>query len=752
MANNSGIEMQMFSCLDTTSKDISFIKNADLRLIQTEQDLQDALDWISLHDLIAFDIETTGLSHIYDSIVGVSFGTGDTAFYLPIGHKLDDNCPYEYLISILKALSVKSLIYHNGKFDWKFIYYKTKIDLPITHDTLAIAALWDSDRIEKKTALSLKHLTKELLNIDMLELEEDLNTTDFSVVPLSDAIYYAATDSLCTFKLFEYLYHFIKDLNLEYVYSLELSIIKSIGTIELNGIKIDLDFIRNNVPKLEKLCFELKEEIEAYGDNEYDVNSPQQLSQLLYERLKIKQIKNSTSTDVRILEKLENEHEIIPKLITYSALDKLRNSFFGKIESTIAEDGRVHSDFNQFGARSGRFSSSGGVGKNGMKISINMQQMPKEHEGFNIRKAFITEPGYYWLHCDYSQLEYRTMASLSGEDSLIDAFIHGVDFHVKTAATFLNIPIEKVGKEERAQGKTLNFAVSYGMSKYGLANRLGKSPKEAGEMLEAYFRNLPKLTRLSNRIKEDAHRNGFVKTYFGRIRWFRNMPTEQIELENYLRRTFNTYIQGTAADIAKMGIQRTFEALAKSKYDIRCVSTIHDELNFEVNKNIPVVEAAKFIRDAMSIQFPTSKGIRWAPFRADVSIGPSFGEQYEMEDYYTEEYEGLLYDDFIAKIGGSSKEQTTKLSQIFLEKPCVLLQGNLSNKKAENLKTLISKNPGEYRIYFKEGLKVYRFDDSIKINPTPLVLNELYNLGFEASTYVDKTDLKLDLNKILGDI
>ena len=747
----SGVEMQMFSCLETTDKDISFITSADLRLIKSDEDVQSALDWISNNQLFAFDIETSGLSNIYDRVVGFSFGTGDTAFYLPLNHKLDENVSYENYLKILKAISKRELIYHNAKFDWKFIFFKDGIDLPITHDTLAMMALIDSDRIEKKSELGLKHLAKEFLNIDMLELEDDLGTTDFSVVPLSDAIYYAATDSLCTYKLYEKLIPKIKELDLEEIYALELSIIKSIGKIELNGIKIDLDFIRSNTPKLTELCKTLKAECEAYGDGDYDVDSPQQLSNLLYNHLKIKQLNNSTSTDVKLLERLADEHEIIPKLITYSELKKLSNSFFGKIESTIAEDGRVHSDFNQFGARSGRFSSSGGVGKNGTKISINMQQMPKEHQGFNIRKAFVTEPGYYWLHCDYSQLEYRTMASLSGEDSLIDAFIEGVDFHVKTASTFLNIPIEKVGKEERKQGKTLNFAVSYGMSKYGLANTLGCSPDQAGSMLEAYFKNLPKLTRLSKRIKESAVRTGYVKTHFGRIRWFRNMPSDPKDLDNYLRRTFNTYIQGTAADIAKMGIQRTFKALAESDYDIRCVSTIHDELNFEVHKSIPVQEAAKFIRDCMSIQLPEADGIRWAPFRADVSIGPSFGEQYEMEDYYTPEYEGLLYDDFIAKIGGSSKKEEVKLSQVFLEKPCILLQGVISNKKAESLKTLIDKNPGEYLIYFKEGLKTFRFDDQFKINPTPFVLNELYNLGFDVSSFVDKNNLKLDLDKILGE-
>jgi len=380
-----------------------------------------------------------------------------------------------------------------------------------------------------------------------------------------------------------------------------------------------------------------------------------------------------------------------------------------------------------------------------MKIKV-------KRPGFNFRRAFICEPGYYWLHCDYSQLEYRTMASLSCEDSLIDAFIQGVDFHVKTASTFLGIPIEKVTEEDRNHGKMLNFAVSYGMTEWGLANSLNVKVDKAREMLDSYFKKLPKLTRLSNRIKELALKDGYVRTYFGRIRWFRDIPEDKKEREKYLRKTFNTYIQGSAADIAKLGIKRTFEALAKSNYDMRCVSTIHDELNFEVNKNIPVVEAAKFIRDAMSIQLPEKNGIRWAPFRADVSIGPSFGEQYEMNDYYKPEYEGLLYDDFMAKIGGTlSKEETHKLSQIYLEKPCVLLKGILSKKKLENLKDLIIKNKGNYTIYYSEGLQVFRLGEEANINPTPFVLNELAQIGFDAQAFCDTIDQELDYKKILGE-
>lgn len=739
---------QMFSVLETTSKDLTFLKTKDLRGVRNNQDLQEALDWLSFKDLIAFDIETTGLSVIYDKLVGFSFGDANTAFYVPIAHQLEENVPTSFVSQLIAQISQKKLIYHNAKFDWKFIYAKLGIDLPITHDTLALAALSDSDKIESKGSLTLKHLVKEFFNVDMLELKEDLQTTDFSVVPIEDAIWYAAPDSLCTFMLYKKLIPNLKTYDFGFIYDLEISIIKSVAKIELNGIRLDTKFIVANTERLNIMVSSLKKEIEDYGGGAYDIDSPQQLSELIYTQLKIRKIRDSVSTDVRILEQLEDEHEIIPKLQLYSSISTLQSAFFGKILGTISEDGRLHSDFNQFGTRSGRFSSSGGTGRNGASIKLNLQQMPKEHEGFNIRKAFIPEDGYYWLHADYSQLEYRVMASLSEETALIDAFVKGIDFHSQTASIFLKIALDKVTKDDRSKGKTLNFAVSYGMSKYGLANKLKIAVKLAEKMLEDYFANLQRLKLLVRNIKEGAMKNSFVKTYFGRMRWFKDMPTEHELLVKYLRKTFNTYIQGTAADIAKMGIRNVFQALDKADFDMKCVSTIHDELNFEVHKSIPPAVAAAFIKKHMDISFPDDKKIRWCPITADVSVGPSFGQQYDIEPKHYE-FDTMLYDDFVSMLSGKSEAPIETISKVELVKPAIILKGKVSRRKLENLKSIILKNIGEYNIYFVENYDIFAFAPNFKINPTPFVLNELGNLGFEYETVFDKTDLKLDLDKIL---
>lgn len=738
----------MFSVLETTTKDLTFLQSKDLRAVRTDQDLQEALDWLYFKDLIAFDIETTGLSVIYDQIVGFSFGDASTAFYVPIAHSLEQNVPKEFVSKLLAQISQKKLIYHNAKFDWKFIYVKYGIDLPITHDTLALAALSDSDKIEAKGSLSLKHLVKELLGVDMLELKEDLQTTDFSVVPIEDALWYAAPDSLCTFMLYAKLIPNLKTYDFGTIYDLEISIIKYVAQIEINGIRLDTKFIVSNTERLNIMVSNLKKEIEAYGGGSYDIDSPQQLSDLIYNQLKIRKIRESTSTDVRILEQLEEDHEIIPKLQLYSSISTLQSSFFGKILGTISEDGRLHSDFNQFGTRSGRFSSSGGTGRNGSSIKLNLQQMPKEHEGFNIRKAFIPEEGYYWLHADYSQLEYRVMASLSEETALIDAFVKGIDFHSQTASIFLKIPLDKVTKDDRSKGKTLNFAVSYGMSKYGLANKLKIAVKIAEKMLEDYFANLQKLKLLIRNIKEGAMKNSYVKTYFGRMRWFRDMPSDHELLVKYLRKTFNTYVQGTAADIAKMGIRNVFQALEKADFDMRCVSTIHDELNFEVHKSIPPAIAAAFIKKHMDINFPNDKKIRWCPITADVSVGPSFGEQYDIEPQHYA-LDTVLYDDFVKIISGKESSVEETISKIPVSKPAIIINGKVSRRKMESLKSLILKNIGEYNIYFVDGYDIFSFAPNFKINPVPFVLNEISNLGFECELVYDKSDLKLDLDKIL---
>lgn len=759
-------QQSMFGVLDVTSKDTTFLRQADLRLVVTHDEVLAALEWISKKKLLAFDIETTGLSALYDKLVGFSFADSNTAFYVPVGHVLDRNCAKEDYVAILKALNEKMLIYHNAKFDWSRILVYEGIDLPISHDTLALAALIDSHRIKQHT-LGLKHLSKELLNIEQLELQADLGTTDFSTVALDDALYYAATDSLCTAKLFKVLYPKIAELQLEQVYQLEISIIKQVGLIELQGLCIDKDFIINNRDKLEELCEELKAEIAEYGDNEYDIDSNDQLAALLFDHLKLPMYKGSRSVGKEAMEFLEEKHEIIPKIQDYAVFRKLANSFFDKIDDCIAEDGKVHGDLNQFGAESGRFSASGGVGRKGIPIKFNSQQMPKAKKGFNFRNAIIPEPGCFWLHCDFSQLEYRCMAALSGEEDLIKAYAEGVDFHVKTASTMLGKPIEAVTKDDRKIGKTMNFGVSYGMTSYGLAGRLHKTPKEAEKLMADYWAKLPKLAAMAARIKKECLKNGYVRTQFGRIRWFDNLPKDDPQaLERALLRTFNTVIQGTGADLAKVAIARVYKVLGKwnkanPDKPITCCLSIHDELNFSVHKSIPVMDACRLIHNAMTLNMPNDNVWHGMQFRADCEVGPNFGSMFEVPDeWYGEQgaqYEGLLFDQFLSKVGFTKDKQESKEAEeeeevpvYRIEKPAVVIEGILNENRAERLREIVFKNLGNYNLFFRDENELYIFEE--KLNPTPPVIAAIHDLGLEVTTFCDEQDVAVDLDAVIANM
>lgn len=739
----------MFSVLETTSKDTTFLQSMQLNLVQTEEDIAQAIRYIQSKTLLAFDIETSGLSFLYDKLAGFSFGDETTGYYVPVNHAFEDNVSEADMLRILDVLKDKSLIYHNSKFDWGFILQKYGIDLPITHDTLAIAALINSD---EKDRLGLKHLVHVNLGIEMLELKDDLDTYDFTTVALSDAIYYAIPDSILTFRLFQHLYPYISRFKLGTVYSLELEVIKYVGEMEHNGVSINIDYIRESRPKLINLIKATKAECEKYGDNMYDIDIPSQRADLIYDHLKIPKYKDNAGTSIPILEQLSVKHPIIKKLIYYTHMKKLLSSFFSKAESNVCEDNRIHTEFKQFGTRSGRFSSGGGFGKRGSKIKVNLQQLPKASAGFNFRKAFTVPKGYYWLHSDYSQLEYRTMASLSGEKYLIEAFKAGVDFHSKTASLFMGIPLEKVTKNDRKQGKTLNFGVSYGMSPFGLAQRLRCTPDEAKSKIEKYYQNLPQLKQLVSDIKTFAIKNKFVRTYFGRIRWFRDIPVDKKQRDSYLLKTFNTYVQGSSADLSKMGIAKTFRRLREHpELDIKPILTIHDEINFEVNENISPAVAASFIREAMTLYpediEPQPSKIDWVTVRADVSIGTSFGEQVDLEE---EDYSSELTFKEWWNLKGTQdvKEKESLVLEPAL--PSIVLGGGITQRKAKLLSELCKKNQGNYTIYIEESGIIYQLNQTI--NPTPAVTNNLLDIGFNYQLLQDRNDLakKIDVASIFA--
>lgn len=725
-------------------------ESGGLYIVTTES--KEVLDFLSCNEVIAFDIETDGLSPFYNKLAGFSIANAKESYYVPCNHKFIENMPESEYVTILKELLNKKVVGHNLKFDYKFIYYKFGIDFEIYADTYIYAALVNSERIGSKGKLGLKTLSGELLDINMVKLDEVSSEKDFTIATVEQCLEYACADAFVTFKLFVYLNNIVNKLSLNSskyfpngVVGIEHSIVKYIAKMELLGVLVDDRLADSIVQQLQSKVNELEKSIRSFIKESVDLNSPKQLSAALYDDLGIPMIKNSRSTDKKILAMLVDKHPVVNMLLEYSKISTLIDNFFGKVNSITAEDGRIHTEFNQMGARSGRFSSSGGVGREGQPIRVNLQNMPKakEKDEFNFRKIIIPSEGYYWLHADYSQVEYRTLASMAGEQELIEAYHNGTDFHSKTASMMLNIPVNKIDSTARNKGKTLNFAICYGMNEYGLAHSLNIEVKESKMLLEEYFKNLSGIKDFRDETYVFAVENSYVKTFFGRIRRLGKYPEDSKEAIKYLRSAFNTVIQGTAADLVKIGLYKAFKAIESSGLDIKPVLTVHDELNFEVNKEIPVNVAAKLIYDAMTINMEDFGVKGWTKFLVDCSVGTSFGQTFDIEDFETEVY----FEEWFNKNKAEMLDPSLKKTK--LKKPCIILGGQITTKKARDLYDITSRNYGEYRIYIKLENGNYCLVDK-RINPIPQVLNSLKKIGLTIE--YNSEEKNVDIDKLIGEL
>lgn len=748
--------LEMFSIEETTDKDLSFLDNIDCHLVVSDEDLRSSFERLSKEKYLALDVETEGLSPFHHKIVGLILAPSETeSYYFPLRHKIGKNADEATFIYYFKKLAETcSFILFNAKFDWKMIYHQWNIDFEIFADTQLQAYVLNSDLAESKN-LGLKHLAKEVLGIEPLELS-DFGETNFALFDPEEAYKYACPDGTNTFGLYNYYAPKIKELGLEKIEQIELSIVKTIGKMELTGIRVDTDILKAQQDQMIARIEELKTKIHELAGREFDITSPQQMSVVLYDELKIPPIKRNKEEDrsvgAEILKALDSKHPIIGYIRSFREVTKLYNDFVLKLPECLAEDSRLHGEFNQSGTRSGRFSASGGFGRGGQKISVNLQQLPKgkgfdvedtiklptEYSGkisfdhpyheddldklipnwrelqreaqadwlelkimrvipVKIRDALVPSKDYIWLSADYSQLEYRALANMSQDAGLIDAFKKGIDFHTATASDMLGVPIDKVDKLQRNTGKTINFGIVYGMTKYGLAQQLGCSPDEAEDLMNKYMKSKPKVSQLIERIKRETEATGYVRTYFGRIRWFK----ERLDAcgDNYHRRdqifkqAFNTAIQGTGADLAKIALARVSAAVAHYGDKFRILSQVHDEINFEVHKSIPLEEAVRVVDEAMSFR---SVLPGWADIPVDIELGTSYGDLRSPEDFGVD-YQSIL----------KSASPTKDISELFNPLKSVSFSSSSSSQNTikENSKRAAQTSRSQSTFTTREQLK-----------------------------------------------
>jgi len=597
--------------------------------------------------VIALDTECTSLFH-GDKVTGcsISWSKGN-AIYISLRHQDSALVSRSAFKTFLQAIKSLKIVYHNSLYDRLMLFTNYGILLPFHADTQIYAYLLGEDK-------GLKDLSFKFLNIKQVEFRELLascfgkswNKLGYNISHIStsnpDLLNYACDDANCTLQL----YNIFKPLMTPFksILKIEENIVTRVMKMNYIGAPVDLAMLDAAIIDYEVYVEELYEEITKIAGRKVLLNSTRDLPKFLFEELGLPVLERSRetgapSTSKEVLAKLRDLHPVVSKIADWRADSRMLTGYLKKISGGV-EKGRIFTSFNNTGAVSGRFTSSSVEDVNGLVRGLNLQNIPKHKKRkIDMRAAFIAPPGYTFLKADYSQIEYRVMANLSGDEYMIKSFLAGLDFHVATAAAMYEIDPALVTDEMRDMGKVFNFGISYGMTTKGLAMRLGVAEAEAERKIEHYFSKLPGLVNFIDTCYNRGQVEGATYTFFGRKRALDLAGIPARYHKNILRRAFNTTVQGTAADLLKIAIIRVgHQVLDVFKQDVEMIMTVHDELCFLV-KTERGPKIALAIKRAMEI--PVQPG--WAPIVVDIGYGPNWSEESHTKfiapaDYKAEEF------------------------------------------------------------------------------------------------------------------
>ena len=580
-------------------------------IVRTPQQLVDLVAALNQAKLISFDLETTSLDEMQAKIVGVCLAVKPpVAYYVPVGHLAgaaqstsgqmalfatepilaDNQLPLAAVIEAIRPAMTNPAIpkvAHNAKYD-AIIFERHGLPVsPITFDTMIAEWLTDPSTKHK----GLKDLARHRLGIEMTEIDSLIgkgrkNQISFAEVPIEDAAPYGSADADVTLRLVKPLRAEIKEKGLEKILDLEMPLIEVLSDMEQQGIGVDVPFFRQMSQDLDARLIALEKEIHEIAAEPFNINSTQQLSDILFKKLGLpteglkKTSSGYYSTAANVLEELAGVDEwgIIKALLEYRELGKLKSTYVDALPEMVnPDDGRIHTSFSQTGAITGRLASS----------NPNLQNIPiRSDVGQQIRRGFVARPGWQFLACDYSQVELRILAHVCQDEALLNAFRTDQDVHRTTAAAVYNIPIEQVTYNQRRFAKAVNFGLIYGMGAFRLARDSELTLAEAEKYIEQYFGRFPGIRTYLDQTKLQARQQGYVETLLGRRRYFpvfKSTPggsNRQAWLRAE-REAVNHPIQGTAADIIKIAMLRLHDAL-RADYQARMLLQVHDELLLEV--------------------------------------------------------------------------------------------------------------------------------------------------------------------------
>jgi DNA polymerase-1 len=563
------------------------VVSSDYQTILTECQLEEWIECINNAPLVSVDTETTGLDPMRARLVGISFSVNPhRAAYLPLAHcypgvpqQLAINLVLDKLKSWLEDPG-KLKLGQNLKYD-KHIFANHGIALNgITHDTLLQSYVLESHRLHNMDNLALRHLDVKTISYDEVTGKGN-NRISFDQVGIEQATKYAAEDADITLQLHQYLYsRIMNDTKLEYVYrTLEMPVLEVLFKMECNGVLLDIKMLEIQSRELGEKMLSLEEKAFVIAGQPFNLNSPKQIQEILFGRLKLPIVKKTPSgvpsTKEDVLQQLALDYPLPKILLDYRSLAKLKSTYTDKLPRMVnAITGRVHTNYAQAVAVTGRLASN----------EPNLQNIPvRTAEGRRIREAFIAPPGHHIVSADYSQIELRIMAHISKDKGLLKAFAVGADIHRATAAEVFGVSLDAVDNEQRRYAKIINFGLIYGMSEYGLAMQLGIERTAARVYMDRYFARYPGVADYMQSTREDARKTGYVETVFGRRLWLPEINSPNGNRRQAAERAaINAPMQGTAADIVKLAMIAVHDWLAREKLCSKLIMQVHDELVLEV--------------------------------------------------------------------------------------------------------------------------------------------------------------------------
>jgi DNA polymerase-1 len=629
---------QQLSLFDESPKklgDVEIVQTAEFEsvLVDKAEELEKLVSRLSNAPKISFDTETTSTDQMRADLVGISLAVEpERGYYIPVGHNpnLGTQLPVTKVIEALRGPMTNPKILkvgHNLKYDYILLARNGLNVQPLSFDSMI--AEWLINPSSRN--LGLKNLAWVRQGIKMINIEELIGRGKKQItmaeVPIQKAAKYASLDAAVVLRLIPELQKGLEDTHATALFSdLEMPLVQVMAHMEMAGVSLDTGFLNQMSAELSARLSEIETRVSQAVGESFNLNSPQQLSDALFNRLGLQPPDRTQrtasgfySTSADVLEALSGKHEVVDWVLEYRELSKLKSTYLDALPQQVnPKTGRVHTSYNQTGSVTGRIASS----------DPNLQNIPIRTDlGRQVRKAFITPPGFQLVSVDYSQVELRIVAHMANDQAMLSAFRAGQDIHAATAAAIYGVPLEEVTKEQRRRAKSINFGLIYGMSAFGLTRYTDLTLAESENFMQAYFTQFPGVKRYLDNMRRQAAEQGYVETLLGRRRYFpglKNQSNRNIRNREE-REAINAPIQGTAADIMKIAMLRVPEALQQAGLSARMLLQVHDEIVLECTQS-ELRETAALVQKVMGSAYQMS-----APLHTEARHGANWGEMVAIE-------------------------------------------------------------------------------------------------------------------------